>query len=561
MTRPRMPLGNDIFEKLRQDGSYYIDKTGLISELVNDKNNTVTLFTRPRRFGKTLNMSMLDCFFDISRDSRGVFEGLAVSEDKVLCAEYMNQYPTVFFSFKEIRGLTFKSAYAKLCDMFSMFCSGHVFLLEKVLETAEREKFERIKSKIAPQEEIESFIFFISKLLHDYYNKPVIILIDEYDVPASYANENGYYREMIDLIRSMFSVALKTNPYLKFAVITGCLRITKESIFTGTNNFKSYSLSNTAFSRYFGFTEPEVQRLLADCQMSKLSDNIKEWYDGYIFGSTEDYCPWDVLNYVSDLFDNPKTTPKNYWRNTSHNGIIRQFVERTDYDVTDRFETLLNGGTIEQRVVEELTYDEVFSKEENLWSMLYMTGYLTKAKKDERGNILTLRIPNKEVAGIFEDTVVSWFEDNIDRSKQAELMQAFWNGNEEQVSKLVTDFLWQTISYHDYHENYYHAFLLGIFMGIGYAQESNNEYGLGRPDIVIKDKAHRRIMILETKFAKSKEGLPKKCDEALDQIERDEYCKGVPDGYESIMCYGVAFWKKRCMVKLYKGSYDENNDR
>lgn len=458
----------------------------------------------------------------------------------------MNQYPTVFFSFKEIRGLTFKSAFAKLCDMFSMYCSANVFLIEKAIETAEREKFERIKSKTATLEEVESFIFFISKLLHDYYNKPVIILIDEYDVPASYASDSGYYHEMIDVIRSMFSMAFKTNPYLKFAVITGCLRITKESIFTGTNNFVCYTLSNSEFSKYFGFTESEVRQLLSDCELSAKADKVKEWYSGYLFGDNEVYCPWDVLNYVSALQSDENATPQNYWRNTSHNGIIRQFVDRTDYNVLDKFETLLNGGTIEQRIVEELTYDEVFSREENLWSMLYMTGYLTKANKSEQGNTVTLKIPNREVSSIFEDTVVNWFNDNIDRSKQ-------------KATELLSDFLWKTISYHDYHEDYYHAFLAGMFTDIGYSVESNKEHGLGRPDILLKDRDRRRAMIIESKHSEMKADMVNDSDKALAQITEQEYDKDIPDGYEQVIYCGVSFFKKLCLVKFIIKEIDEDN--
>ena len=549
MAKISLPIGNDLFNKVRDEEFYYIDKTDFIPTLLKQKNE-VTLFTRPRRFGKTLNMSMLDCFFDISRDSTSLFEGLSVSEDKAFCEKWQNQYPTVFFSFKEIRGLTFQSAYAKLRDMFSMYCSEHVYLLDNDIETAEREKFERIKSKTAPQEEVESFLFFISKLLHDHYHKQVIILIDEYDVPASYGSDNGYYHEMIDVIRSMFSIALKTNPYLKFAVITGCLRITKESIFTGANNFSYNTISDKVFSKYFGFTESEVKQLLSDCELSDKADKIKEWYDGYVFGDTEVYCPWDVLNYVSDLMSSEKARPQNYWRNTSHNGIIRSFIDRTDFNVADKFETLLNCGTIEQRVVEELTYDEIYNKEDNLWSLLYMTGYLTKANKSEQENMISLKIPNREVASIFEDTVVNWFDDNIDRSKQSELVQAFWNGNEKQATELLSQFLWKTISYHDYHEDYYHAFLAGLFTGIGYSIESNKEAGLGRPDILLRDRDNRRAMIIEAKRVTDENDMAKACDEALTQIQERKYAKGIPHGYRTIICCGLAFCEKDCLVKI-----------
>ena len=553
MGRPRMPLGNDIFEMLRQDGSYYIDKTGLISDLINDKDNKVTLFTRPRRFGKTLNMSMLDCFFDISRDSRKVFDGLAVSEDKELCDEYMNQYPTIFVSFKEITGLSFDSAIDMFRYQFSKLFAKFRFITEKNDPNGDDVNiFDRILKQTATQTDIKSSLDALMRMLYNYYGKHVILLIDEYDVPAAYANENGYYEQMIDVIRSMFSMALKTNPYLKFAVITGCLRITKESIFTGTNNFACYSLSECEFSKYFGFTEPEVNKLLADCELSDKADKMKEWYDGYIFGDTEVYCPWDVLNYVSALQNNENAVPKNYWRNTSHNGIIRQFVDKTEYAVTEDFEMLLNGGTVQKHIVEELTYNDVFDSAENLWTMLYMTGYLTKANKDEQGDDMVLKIPNKEIMGIFEDTVVKWFNDNIDRSKQQELMQAFWSGDEDKATELLSDFLWQTISYHDYREDYYHAFLAGMFAGIGYAVESNRESGLGRPDIILKDRRNRRALIIEAKRVPDESDLPKAADEALEQIRERQYARSIPKGYREIFCYGVAFYEKDCLVKLLK---------
>lgn len=293
----------------------------------------------------------------------------------------------------------------------------------------------------------------------------------------------------------------------------------------------------------------EVKQLLSGCGLSDKAEKIKEWYYGYVFGSTEVYCPWDVLNYVSALQEDTEAKPKNYWRNTSHNGIIRSFIDRTDYNVADKFETLLNGGTIEQRVVEELTY-EIYNKEDNLWSLLYMTGYLTKADQTDNENMLTLKIPNREVASIFEDTVVNWFDDNIDRSKQTELVQAFWNGNEASATELLSQFLWKTISYHDYHEDYYHAFLAGLFTGIGYSIESNKEHGLGRPDIYLRDRDNHRAMIIESKRSMKASLMDKNCDEALAQIKEMEYDKDIPDGYEQLLCVGVSFYKKRCIVKI-----------
>lgn len=549
MAKISLPIGNDLFNKVRDEEFYYIDKTDLIPTLLKQKNE-VTLFTRPRRFGKTLNMSMLDCFFDISRDSKALFEGLSVSEDKAFCEKWQNQYPTIFLSFKEVTGISFERALNLFKVILSFWCGDHAFLIKDSTETDSIEAFKRLMNKSATIDDVQSSLFIFCKLMYAYYGKPVIILIDEYDVPASYGSDNGYYHEMIDVIRSMFSMALKTNPYLKFAVITGCLRITKESIFTGTNNFACYTISDKEFSKYFGFTEGEVKKLLSDCGLSDKAEKIKEWYDGYVFGSTEVYCPWDVLNYVSALQEDSEAKPKNYWRNTSHNGIIRSFIDRTDYNVADKFETLLNGGTIEQRVVEELTYDEIYNKEDNLWSLLYMTGYLTKADQTDNENMLSLKIPNREVASIFEDTVVNWFNDNIDRSKQSELVQAFWNGNEARATELLSQFLWKTISYHDYHEDYYHAFLAGLFTGIGYSIESNKEAGLGRPDILLRDRDNRRAMIIEAKRVTDEDDMSAACNEALSQIRERKYAKGIPHGYRTIICCGVAFCEKDCLVKI-----------
>jgi len=382
----------------------------------------------------------------------------------------------------------------------------------------------------------------------------VILLIDEYDVPLAKASEkntaqNRYYVQMLDVIKGMLSIALKTNEYLKFAVVTGCLRIAKESIFTGTNNFMSYSVLDDRFSRYFGFTQGEVDTLLAATGLSDKADILRAWYDGYVIGNTSVYCPWDAASYVSALLYDPDSEPKNFWRNTSSNGVIRDFVNHSDWGIPDKFETIMNGGTITVTVSDELTYDTLHESEQNLWSILLMTGYLTKTDPAVKGQTVALKIPNMEIAGIFEDTVIKLFTDTLDNSRQRELMTAFWNGDIESATRQLCDFLWETISYHDYHEDYYHAFMVGLFVGLGYSVESNKESGLGRFDIRAKDRRNRRAMILEVKKADSAAQMDAACDEALWQIADKEYAKTIEPGYEKIISYGIAFFQKSALIK------------
>ena len=439
-------VGGENFDELRNSGCYYVDKTELLYELRQDLKNKVTLFTRPRRFGKTLTMRMM----------------------------------------------------------------------------------------------------------YSHFGRPVILLIDEYDVPLAKANEEKeagerYYGQMLDVIRGIMSTALKSNDYLEFAVVTGCLRIAKESIFTGVNNFASYSVLDERFSRYFGFTQHEVDTMLKDAELEEKSDTFKEWYDGYIFGSDALYCPWDVVNYVSALLYRKTSKPKNYWKNTSGNAIIRAFAERKEFQVKRKFETLMNGGHIVQTISDELTYDSLYETEDNFWSVLLMTGYLTKADPDEEGETVAVKIPNKEIASIFQDAVIRLFSDQVDAEKQRLMMDALWAGDEAAASKAISDFLWQTISYNDYHEDYYHAFLAGIFVGRGYEVESNKERGLGRPDILLTDDANRRALIIEAKKSDSKVQMEDDCKKALQQIVDQDYAKGL-DAYQ-VICYGISFYQKSALVK------------
>jgi hypothetical protein len=547
-------VGGENFEELRNSGCYYVDKTELLYELRQDSKNIVTLFTRPRRFGKTLTMRMMESFFDIRRDSRAVFDGLAIMKHEAFCAEWMNQYPVLFITLKDAEGLNFQGAYGMLKGIISDLCVKHSYLgtSEKV-DPDDAERFKRLKSKTASDDEIKGSMLLLSRMMAAHYGKPVILLIDEYDVPLAKANEEKeagerYYGQMLDVIRGIMGTALKSNDYLKFAVVTGCLRIAKESIFTGVNNFASYSVLDDKFSRYFGFTQPEVDELLKTADLVEKRDTFREWYNGYVFGNEFVYCPWDVVNYTSELLYKRTARPKNYWANTSGNGIIRDFAGHDDFDVTDKFETLMNGGTIVQAISDDLTYDSLHEIEDNLWSVLLMTGYLTKANPEEEGNTVSLRIPNAEITGIFETAVVRLFQERLDRSRQRELMDAFWRGDTDTATELMSDFLFDTISFHDYHEDYYHAFITGIFVGLGYGVKSNHEQGLGRTDITLTDKRNRRALVIEAKKSYSEEQMDKDCDDALDQIAEKKYAEGLK-GYRQVECYGISFFQKSALVK------------
>ncbi len=550
----KVAVGSDSFEAVIRSGSYYVDKSELIYDLVQKTDNTVTLFTRPRRFGKTLAMRMMESFFDITRDSRDLFQGLSVSGHTDFCKEWMNQYPVLFLSLKDVDGLNFESAYISLQDTISDLCIRHGDLAEHAsVDPADKVTFLALKEKHVEPAAMKSVLKTIMRMMYAAYGKPVILLIDEYDVPLAKASEkntvkNRYYEQMLDVIRGMLSSALKTNDYLKFAVITGCLRIAKESIFTGTNNFAAYSVLDERYDEYFGFRQDEVNAMLRAAHLTEKTDLFRTWYDGYVFGTCPVYCPWDVVSYVSDLLYKDTAKPKNYWRNTSGNGVIRDFVGRTDFKVSGKFETLMNGGTITEAIADELTYDTLHESERNLWSVLLMTGYLTKADPEEDGAAIQLKIPNAEIAGIFQDSVAGFFRDTLDQSRQKALMDALWSGEEDAASEAMSDLLWKTISYMDYHEDYYHAFLTGIFVGRGYETESNKEHGLGRPDILLKDEDHRRAIIIEAKKSTHREKMERDCAEALRQIQERQYA-GSLTGYQQVFCYGISFFQKTALVK------------
>ncbi len=553
----KVGVGKSDFEELRESGNYYVDKTELIYELVNDTDNKVTLFTRPRRFGKTLMMSMIENFFNIRKKSEHIFEDLAITKHNDFCKEWMNQYPVLFISFKDAEADEFDVAYAKLKTVIADVCKGisDISLGENV-NSFDVEVFNRLQAQTGTDADIQNSLKMIMRMMNAVYGKKVILLIDEYDVPLAKASEkdpskNGYYSKMLDVIKGIMSTALKDNEFLQFAVITGCLRIAKESIFTGTNNFASYSVLDEDFSDYFGFSSGEVDAILEAADRKDKADIIKEWYDGYVFGNSYVYCPWDVINYLSALKKRKDAKPKNYWKNTSHNGILLTFVKRTDFDVAGKFEKLLNGGSIVQAISDELTYDNLHSTEDNLWSVLLMTGYVTKSDADEDGDTVSLKIPNKEIASIFQDSVVRYFTDTVSSDTIKELLEALWEKDEIRSGEILSGLLWDTISYNDYHEDYYHAFLAGVFVGRGYEVESNKEKGLGRPDIFLKDRKNRRAIIIEAKKSDKVSDLDKDCNKAIKQIIDEKYAEGLY-GYDRILCYGVAFFQKQAMVKLIR---------
>ncbi len=550
-------VGEADFAALRNENAYYVDKTDIIYELVHETNNKVTLFTRPRRFGKTLMMSMMENFFNIRKDCKGLFGNLEISKHVSFCKEWMNQYPVLFISFKDVEAEDFEDAYRMLESRLADVCKEFADIADNcAVNPADKEIFERLMYGTAKKNEVKNSIKTLMRMLNAVYGKKVILLIDEYDVPLARANEknttsNNYYSKMLDVIKGIMSTSLKDNELLKFAVVTGCIQIAKESIFTGTNNFASYSVLDEDFSQYFGFLKNEIDEMLNAADRAEKADIIKEWYDGYVFGKSCLYCPWDVINYLSALKKRRDAKPENYWKNTSHNGILLTFVKRTDFDVSDKFEALLNGETIVQTISDELTYDTLHSTEDNLWSVLLMTGYISKANAEEDGETVSLKIPNKEIASIFEDAVVRFFKETVSADKINALINMLWEKDEVGATEVISDLLWDTISYNDYHEDYYHAFLAGVFVGRGYSVDSNKEKGLGRPDILFKDKKNRRAIIIEAKKSNKESDMDKDSSEAVKQIIKEKYAEGLKGkGYEEVICYGAAFFQKQAKLRL-----------
>ena len=553
MPAAKILIGGESFRRIREESCYYIDKTFLLEELLAEAPAMVSLFTRPRRFGKTLNMTMLQDFFDIRQDSKKIFEGLAVSSNLPLCERWMNKYPTVFLSLKYVEGTAFKDAYACFAQLASRLCSDHAYLLDSQrVQNLEKRLLDSIVEGRADLSTVTSSLLTLCRALHAHWGKPAILLIDEYDVPLARAEEVGYYAEMVSFMRNMLGTALKSNMSLQFAVLTGCLRIARESIFTGLNNFKCYGIADTQFATCFGFTSQEVDSLLVHTGLSDKKALMKEWYDGYRFGHAQEiYCPWDILLYVDDLQSNASARPKAYWSNTSSNSIIRKFIGRTDLNTRSKFETLLAGGSIDVETSETLTYDSVHSSEENLWSILYLTGYLTRAQGEEDADDITrLVIPNKEIRKIFVKSIRTWFNDSMKQMPRETLLHAFWSGDSDTFTRQLSRILLNSISfYDDHHESFYHAVLAGIFIGCGYDVRSNHEAGYGRPDMVIMDHRNARAAVIEVKHSSVLKALDGDASAALHQITEKEYDAAVKEELDDVLHWGMAFFKKRCITR------------
>lgn len=558
----KLPVGIDSFEKIRKYDFYYLDKTKLIEQILKNWSE-VSLFTRPRRFGKTLNMSMLRAFFEIGTDS-SLFDGLYISQNKELCQEHMGKYPVIFLSLKSVEGLKFADARYRIIELIGREAQRFEFLAESDrLSNNEKAQYKALialdNGKYSMDDDIlVSGLQMLSHLLYKHYGKKTVILIDEYDVPLNKAFQNGYYKEMVSLIRGIFGMALKTNDYLQFAVLTGCLRISKESIFTGLNNFEVLSILDAQYDEAFGFTDGEVKQILKDYNLSDHYSDVKEWYDGYHFGNTDIYCPWDVVRYCKSLCADPTALPEDFWSNSSGNAIVRRLIDRADVQTKNEIERLIAGESVEREISQELTYDELDKNIENLWSVLFTTGYLTHQGRTEDDKY-RLVIPNKEIRNLFIKKIREWFSDTSRRDGKTleEFCNAFVNKDTSKIEQLFGDYLWNTISIRDAaaakvrKENFYHGILLGL---LGYKAswliKSNAESGTGYSDILVEVPDNRTGIVIELKYAEDGD-MDAACSKALEQIEEKEYvAKLKQDGMRNFIKYGIACFKKDCKVVI-----------
>ena len=564
--RKKLPIGIDGFEKIRTNDFYYADKTMFISELLHNWGE-VNLFTRPRRFGKTLNMSMLKCFFEIG-GKKELFEGLKIAQEKELCEKYMGKFPVISISLKSVDGLNYETATAALRSVIGDEAARFGFLEEsRNLSMDEKASYLRLVNVDLSSEAdytmsdaaLTGSLKTLSRLLAKHYGRNTILLIDEYDVPLDKAFQSGYYDQMVSLIRNMLGNVLKTNDSLYFAVLTGCLRISKESIFTGLNNLKIHTVSDARYDEYFGFTDEDVDELLGFYELTAYKDVIREWYDGYLFGKINVYCPWDVINYCDELLADPTVPPKNYWANTSGNSLILRLLQKADQTTKDQIEELINGGTIVKSIRQELTYREIDDSADNIWSVLYATGYLTgKHVENEDADIFALRIPNGEIAKLFTVLVQDWFRETTlaDSTRINRFCQAFTSGDTAMIEDMLHDYLWDSISIRDsavrkgMKENFYHGMLLGLLQSQGtWSIQSNAETGEGYSDISIRT-PERVGIIIEIKYAHNG-NLENACAEALSQIEEKKYAVGLQRrGMKKVLKYGIAFCEKECMVVM-----------
>ena len=560
-----LPIGVDIFEILVTRGYYFVDKTMLIKELL-DKKGAVNLFTRPRRFGKTLNMSMLQYFFEDAReadgtkkDNRYLFEGLRILDAGEAYVSRMGQYPVISLSLKSAKQPDFELAYGLLLQEIADEYKRHSFILQGDMSKEDQKKYEDIMWRRADRESYSTSLKYLSECLERYYGKKAIILIDEYDVPLENAFFEGFYKEMVDFLRSLFESSLKTNGSLEFAVLTGCLRISKESIFTGMNNLKIISILNEQFDEYFGFTEEEVRQICRDYSLNQKYSLLKEWYNGYVFGNANVYNPWSVIRFIDDMTENENCFPSAYWANTSSNSIVRSLIETADEETKKEVESLIEGKTVEKPVHEDITYDEIYKSMDNLWNFMFFTGYFRKEgeRMDNRTKQLfvTLSIPNEEVKYIFRTKILSWFEEQVKQTDRTALFASLVNQEPVALEEEIAELLLDTISFNDAYESFYHGFLTGILSGMkGYIVKSNREGGTGRSDLFIKPVTRRKTAyVMEFKVAKRFDELEKRAEEALRQIEERKYVRELnDDGYASVVRYGMAFFGKDCVVRMEK---------
>ena len=561
----KISIGVEDFKEIIEKDGYFVDKTLMIQSLI-ESNAKVTLFTRPRRFGKTLNQFMIRRFFEDERTEKGekvdngyLFDGLKIAECGEEILKHQQQYPVIFLSLKSAKQDDYQTAYACLIDEICKEFQRHSYVLQNEMPVRSREIFERIALGRGSKEEYAKALGFLSECLAKYHGNNAFILIDEYDVPLENAYLHGFYDNMIGFIRSLFESALKTNPYLEKGVITGCLRISKESIFTGLNNLENDSVLRTRYADSFGFTEAEVEAMLAYYGLQQELAEVKEWYDGYLFANTEIYNPWSILKYVNDRKDHVTAFALPYWSNTSSNSIVREMVGEADEMAKADLETLINDGTIEKPVHEDITYGDIHQSQDNLWNFLFFTGYLKKIseRKDESGETLylSMAIPNTEIKTIYKNSIAYWFEQRMKETDRSPLKHALETGDCEAAEDFINSQLADTISYYDYAENFYHGFMLGILTNIGgYRVKSNRESGNGRPDIVMTESKFRgRAMILELKVSETISGMEKKCEEGLAQIEKGNYTQPLSDdGYQPILKYAICFFKKGSMVRKAK---------
>ena len=561
--KKQIAIGVEDFKKIIDKGGYFVDKTLMIQSLI-ESQAMVTLFMRPRRFGKTLNQFMIRRFFEDERtrsgeriDNGDLFDGLKVAACGEEILQHQQQYPVIFLSLKSAKQPNFEEAYKKICRALAEEFRRHQYLLEgNSLADDQKIMFQKIMTEQADYSAYNDALRFLSECLWQYHGKNTMILIDEYDVPLENAYLEGFYDQMISFIRSLFESALKTNPYLEKSVITGCLRISKESIFTGLNNLETDSVLHTRYADSFGFTEDEVKAMLTYYDLAAELPEVKRWYDGYLFNETEIYNPWSILKYVNDRKDKVTKFALPYWSNTSSNSIIREMVGEADEMAKEDLETLMAGGTIEKPVHEEITYGDIHQSQDNLWNFLFFTGYLKKIseRKDESGEslYLTIAIPNTEIKTIYKNSITYWFEQRMKETDRSPLKHALEAGDCEAAEDFINSQLANTISYYDYAENFYQGFMLGILTNIGgYRVKSNRESGNGRPDIVMTESKFRgRAMILELKISDTIQGMEKKCEEAFTQMKEQNYAVTLEeDGYQPILKYAICFFKKGCMVK------------